>query len=220
MRLDAGRAGDRIFLLMAGCGFDADVVNRLHEARKGNISRWSYIKPILDSIRSYEYPELADILRRRPSGLDATPIAARWAVCVQSAVLLRGSADRPRRDRNRRPARLFAFQGAGFWNGMQYLAGVLRDATRGFKDCVTTACVRGADRVRPAGALSARRRPRRMLPLEVEILPERLTLVVPRPPGPAQVRIAHDFRNHFLTSCQDNPAQVGPYRCGRGSRCW
>ncbi len=58
VRLDAGLAGDRIFLLMAGCGFDADVVQRLHAARKGHIRHLSYVKPILDSIRRYKYPEL------------------------------------------------------------------------------------------------------------------------------------------------------------------
>ncbi len=43
---------------MVGCGFDAEVVHRLHATRGGHISMWSYSKPIFESIRSYQYPEL------------------------------------------------------------------------------------------------------------------------------------------------------------------
>ncbi len=56
--LDLCRLGERRFALMAGVGFEADVVRRLHAFRRGNISRFSYVQPILESVRKYEYPEL------------------------------------------------------------------------------------------------------------------------------------------------------------------
>ncbi len=58
-RLDVGRVNGQIFLIMFSCGFDAEVVRRLHESRKGPISRWSYAQPILSSLTSYRYPPIA-----------------------------------------------------------------------------------------------------------------------------------------------------------------
>jgi diacylglycerol kinase family enzyme len=59
LHLDAGRAGARIFLLMASAGFDADVVHRVHAARRGHIQGWrTYLGPLLQSIRSYPFPEI------------------------------------------------------------------------------------------------------------------------------------------------------------------
>lgn len=54
--LDAGMVDQRRFLLMASAGFDGDVVHRLHLVRQGNISRFTYFKPLWESTFNYQYP--------------------------------------------------------------------------------------------------------------------------------------------------------------------
>jgi len=66
--LDAGHAGDRLFLVMASCGFDADVVHQVHAHREerykqghkkgAHISYFSYIKPICRSLGGYRFPKI------------------------------------------------------------------------------------------------------------------------------------------------------------------
>jgi len=74
VRLDAGTANGKFFLVMASCGFDADVVQRLHAGRTGNIHHWSYVKPIFDALRQYRYPLI------RLTVDDQFPIlTAKWA---------------------------------------------------------------------------------------------------------------------------------------------
>lgn len=73
--LDLCALGTRRFALMASAGFDADVIHRVHESRSGHISRASYFKPILDSLRRYAYPELKVWLDDRQ-----TPLRGRLVV--------------------------------------------------------------------------------------------------------------------------------------------
>ncbi len=58
-KFDVGHAGSGTkFLIMGSVGFDAEVIRRLHESRRGNISHLSYVSPILKSAVQYSFPEL------------------------------------------------------------------------------------------------------------------------------------------------------------------
>jgi diacylglycerol kinase (ATP) len=77
-RIDLGRAGARLFSLMVGVGFDAEVAHRVARRRRGptalgHVTRWSYLLPILGA------------LRRRPAGpieIEADGVRARGAHCL------------------------------------------------------------------------------------------------------------------------------------------
>lgn len=58
VRLDTARANDRLFLLMAGVGFDAHIVHELDRLRRGPINIASYIAPALLALQNYRYPPL------------------------------------------------------------------------------------------------------------------------------------------------------------------
>jgi len=83
--LDLCRMGERRFVLMASAGFDADVVTRLHAGRRGHISRFSYVQPILESVRRYQYPEL-----RLYVDDAVAPATARLAVIVNVPIYALG----------------------------------------------------------------------------------------------------------------------------------
>ena len=63
-RMDLGDADSRRFTLMAGIGFDADVVTRHHQGRVGRTgiprptNRSAYVEPVLRSSFQYRFPTL------------------------------------------------------------------------------------------------------------------------------------------------------------------
>ena len=75
--LDLGLAGDRRFALMAGFGFDADVVSRHHAARVSHSGvartthRAAYVEPVLRSTFGYRFP-LVTIAAEDTDGCEET----------------------------------------------------------------------------------------------------------------------------------------------------
>jgi diacylglycerol kinase (ATP) len=59
IEMDVGSANGKLFLVMLSCGFDAEVVHRMHAQRKGHIDRWTYAVPILKTIVSYRFPRMS-----------------------------------------------------------------------------------------------------------------------------------------------------------------
>ena len=73
-RLDSGTANGSPFLIMASCGFDAEVVRALHLKRRGHIQRLSYLGPILRAMRQYSFPSLEVRVD------DGEPVRGCWAM--------------------------------------------------------------------------------------------------------------------------------------------
>ncbi len=186
LTLDAGEANGRLFLLMVGCGFDADVVRRLHSERTGHIHHLSYAKPILDSIWNYEYPELhvycdADNPAGENSGeLDSPTISARWVFVGNLPRYAGGLRIIPDADGKDGLLDLCTFKEGSLWNGLRYLSGVIMGQHQSWEDCTTK-------RVRRLRIESESSEvpfqldgdPGGVLPVEIRILPDRLTLLVP-----------------------------------------
>jgi diacylglycerol kinase (ATP) len=175
--IDAGKANDRIFLLMAGCGFDAEVVRRLHETRSGHIHHLSYAKPIFESIRNYNYPELKISYFR---GDLKGEIHAKWAFVVNLPRYAAGLKIAPTATGFDGLLDICTFKEGSLWDGIRYLSGVFLGQHESFQDFITVK----ADRIRIESDGDAPFQldgdPGGYLPIDIEVLPSRLHMLAPR----------------------------------------
>ena len=174
VRLDAGRANGQLFLVMASCGFDAQVVHQVHKARRGHISHWTYAKPILDSIRKYKYPTLSIYCDD-----EKKPIRAKWSFVFNAPRYAMGLPIADQADAMDGKLDLCAFRGGNLMNGLLYLTGVLLRRHRRWKD--TRIAVARKIRIEAEDEVPYQLDgdPGGFLPLNIEIVPQRLCINVP-----------------------------------------
>lgn len=55
-KLDLARANERVFMAVAGFGFDAEVIRRLHQIRTGHIMHSDYFWPLSRTFWEYPFP--------------------------------------------------------------------------------------------------------------------------------------------------------------------
>lgn len=169
----------QLFLLMAGCGFDAEVVRRMHEGRSGHINHLSYAKPILDSIRAYEYPELK--VSCELEGGEWDTIRARWAFVVNLPRYAGGLSFVPQASGTDGLLNVCTFKQGSLLNGLYYLSGVILGQHQAMDDCVTrTVRSVSLQSDSPHVPFQLDGDPGGYLPVRITALPGRLTLIVPR----------------------------------------
>lgn len=177
-RLDCAQANGRIFFLMAGVGFDAEVVRRLHSERRGHINYLTYAKPTLSALRSYQYPILR--MHCELSGDDsAVDFKARWAFIVNLPCYAGGLQFAPDAVGTDGLLNVCTFSRGSFWNSLRYLGYVLMRRHPRIADCRMGVATRMRIESDAPVPYQLDGDPGGMLPLEIEMLPGRLTLVVP-----------------------------------------
>jgi diacylglycerol kinase family enzyme len=176
-KLDAGLANGRVFLLMAGCGFDAEVVRRVHARRTGRVSHCTYVRPIAEAVWSYEFPELR--VQYQQDGLATTEQSVRWMFAFNLPCYGGGLRIAPQADGSDGLLDACGFRRGHLWPGLGYVANILLGRHQGLADWT-------AWRARQLRITSEAQVPYQLdgdpggvLPLDIRVLPGRLTLVVP-----------------------------------------
>jgi diacylglycerol kinase family enzyme len=165
--------GGRLFCLMAGAGFDAEVVHRLHRHRYGHINQFTYAWPILQTLRRYRYPVMdveTDAGERLRGALVIVFNMPQYAAGLPVAPDARGDDGL---------LNLCVFERGGIANLFRYLVNILRGRREKMRDLHRRLVRRvrlnavGAVRVQTDGD------PAGCLPATIEAVPGALTLLVP-----------------------------------------
>ena len=175
VQLDAGEANGKLFTLMTGCGFDAEVVRRLHNERKGNIHHLSYAKPILDSIRNYDYPLLRVDCQ---AGEERLALSGCWVFVVNLPRYAGGLNFAPAAAGNDGLLDICTFKEGSLWHGLVYLGGVMLGQHEGMDDFVRVQTRRLRVEADGAAPYQLDGDPGGDLPVEFSVMPGRLTMLV------------------------------------------
>jgi len=174
--IDAGEANGRLFLVVASVGFDAEVVRLVAARRTGHIRHSTWVRPVLHALGSYQFPEIRVITNNHPR-----PVRTRWAFVFnlpRYALGLRFVAEGSCADGL---IDICCFRGGRWYNGIKYLAGVVAGWHRSWRDTH----IEQATSVRIESDAPVPYQldgdPGGELPLEIRVLPKRLTIVGEKP---------------------------------------
>jgi YegS/Rv2252/BmrU family lipid kinase len=173
--LDVGTANDQTFLIMATCGFDAEVVRAMHLTRSGHISRFSYFGPVMHAIRRYRFP----LLRVRID--DGEPLECRWAMVFNLPCYGGGLRIEPDAVGNDGLFDVILFRGGSIPSGLKYATTIWTGQHRKLRDVVRC-------RGRQITVESISRVPYQLdgdyagkLPLKIEMHPASVDFLIPPP---------------------------------------
>lgn len=191
-RYDAASASGRIFLLMISCGFDAEVVRLVHERRRGQITKLAWARPLWESVWGYRYPRI-EVLREGASGtangvegpaqiaaMEVEPWEVGWLFGFNLPCYGAGFRIAPEADGRDGLLDLCCFKGRRLRSALNYVVQVRLGRHQRLADCHIGRAARfriQADEPVPFqldGDFGG------YLPVEVEVLPQRLTVLVPQ----------------------------------------
>lgn len=206
LNLDVGRANGKFFLVMLSCGFDAEVVRQMHAIRTGHINRWSYARPIVRSLARYRFPQLTWAMQptEQLQGTVDPPVkvtsnklasefhhnSAAW-LFVFNVPRYAASLDFcPQADPTDGLLDLCTFARSGVVSGLSYLARLWFGSHQRMQDFNHQRC----SRLEIPAPIDHNGRqleipyqidgdPGGVLPLTIDVLPARLTLLVPEAPA-------------------------------------
>lgn len=173
--IDVGLAANRRFVLMASVGFDAEVIHRVHAARTGPITHFSYLQPIWAALRSYGHPQLKVWLDDEPK-----PREARLAVIVNYPMyaLNLPMARQARPDDGWLEVRLFE-KGSAF-QIVRYFCTLLCGRHESLPDVISLRARRVRIESERAAPVQVDGDPQGTTPIEIGIIPLGLQLLSPR----------------------------------------
>jgi diacylglycerol kinase family enzyme len=179
LALDAGRANGRLFLAICSCGFDAEVVRRMHATRTGNISSLAYAMPMFSAFASYPFPDMK--ITVGGGAPNEAIISAKWVFVSNLPCYAMGLQPGAGATGEDGLLDLCAFTRGGLLSVLRYVPALLRGAQRDLTDCL----LRRASRFRVESIDSEipyelDGDPGGLLPVEIDVLPGRLTLLVPK----------------------------------------
>jgi diacylglycerol kinase family enzyme len=203
IRIDAGEVNGRLFLVMFSCGFDAAVVSRMHNERKGHISRWSWAKPIWQTIQSYRYPwvrllsqnwrglptpskrQVDGIINELQHGIPAlaepVDFEAKWVFVFNVPRYAAGLPIAEDAVHDDGLLDVCSFRGGSLWLGLMYLWAVFTRSHKRRSDCRIGKCEALRLESRQEVPYQIDGDYGGVLPVDIRVIPDRVTLWIGSP---------------------------------------